>query len=598
MTSRFCFPGQVPGPTSGPLITTLTVAFTQPAAQGTVTATFTSTATFFPGDAQHVEIVGGGDYTVHSVVDTTHAVLTNTGLTGNAAPASTVFAPASVVVVQAVSVVGQTGGGGSTVTQGPAAALSGAWPVEQTDGTNILGTASHPTRVDPTGTTPQPVTAAALPLPTGAATDANVTARLGTLGQKTSAGSAPVVIASDQPAIPIAGTAVVVGTVTANVGTTGGLALDATLTAGGTKAQQVDGAGNTLGTSTHPTRVDPTGTTAQPITAAALPLPTGAAQDSTLTARLGTLGQKTSAGSAPVVLASDQSPLPISGAADVVPATQNITTVDVASTTTVGFNNQGLVTGTPTVGSAATFSLASAELVRAMISGTWTGTLQAEGSIDGGVTWIALSCHVPTGTLQQSNTFTGNCVFESTVGGCTTFRLRATAAMTGTATVLVVESKNAAVTHTSNAQRLADAAGAATANVKAGSTAATLADAGLVVQSSPVPTGTWYSQLGVVSGVMKASAGNLRTVHGVNRSTTVSLLYLQFFNQTTGPSGSPAVFAEFPVPSLGQVELGTEFFGTNGVAFGTGIAWGWSTTTGTFTVYGTAADVSFQGVSF
>jgi hypothetical protein len=51
------------------------------------------------------------------------------------------------------------GGGGGTVTanQGLAAALAGAWPVELTDGTNLLGALAHPLRVDPTGTTTQPV---------------------------------------------------------------------------------------------------------------------------------------------------------------------------------------------------------------------------------------------------------------------------------------------------------------------------------------------------------------------------------------------------------------------------------------------------------
>ena len=48
-------------------------------------------------------------------------------------------------------------GGYTQANQGTAAALAGAWPVEQTDGTNVLGTSSHPTRVDPTGTTTQPV---------------------------------------------------------------------------------------------------------------------------------------------------------------------------------------------------------------------------------------------------------------------------------------------------------------------------------------------------------------------------------------------------------------------------------------------------------
>lgn len=51
-------------------------------------------------------------------------------------------------------------GGSITSNQGIAAALSGAWPVEVTDGTNVLGTSTHPIRIDPTGTTTQPVSIA------------------------------------------------------------------------------------------------------------------------------------------------------------------------------------------------------------------------------------------------------------------------------------------------------------------------------------------------------------------------------------------------------------------------------------------------------
>jgi hypothetical protein len=45
----------------------------------------------------------------------------------------------------------------ATATQGTPNTLANAWPVEMTDGTNVLGTSAHPVRVDPTGTTTQPV---------------------------------------------------------------------------------------------------------------------------------------------------------------------------------------------------------------------------------------------------------------------------------------------------------------------------------------------------------------------------------------------------------------------------------------------------------
>jgi hypothetical protein len=52
-----------------------------------------------------------------------------------------------------------------------------ALPVQLRDTSgNEIGTSSHPVRVDPTGTTTQPVSAATLPLPSGAATDSSVQA--------------------------------------------------------------------------------------------------------------------------------------------------------------------------------------------------------------------------------------------------------------------------------------------------------------------------------------------------------------------------------------------------------------------------------------
>jgi hypothetical protein len=76
-----------------------------------------------------------------------------------------------------------------------------------------------------------------------------------------------------------------------------------------------------FGTSGNPIRIDPTGATTQPVSAVSLPLPTGAATettlasrlaDSTFTTRINTLGQKTMANSTPVVLASDQTVIPVS----------------------------------------------------------------------------------------------------------------------------------------------------------------------------------------------------------------------------------------------------------------------------------------------
>jgi hypothetical protein len=124
------------------------------------------------------------------------------------------------------------------------------------------------------------------------------------------------------------------------------------------------------------------------------------------------------------------------------PATQNITAQDTNTTSTTVANGQTFFTGTPTAGSAATFTLASQETVTVQVTGTWTGTLQAESSMDGGTTYTVLP--IQQGTYQSA--WTQNFKGTGNVGGTTQFRIRATAAWTGTATVKVVTSSNPYVT--------------------------------------------------------------------------------------------------------------------------------------------------------
>lgn len=116
-----------------------------------------------------------------------------------------VMAASSPVVIAsnqtAVPVSGTITVTSTTANQGTPAAVASSWPVEVTDGTNVLGTSAHPLRTDPTGSTIQPVS----------------------------------------------------GTVTANVGTTGGLALDATLTGGGQKSQVTDGTNSAAVVNAAPT---------------------------------------------------------------------------------------------------------------------------------------------------------------------------------------------------------------------------------------------------------------------------------------------------------------------------------------------------------
>ena len=146
-------------------------------------------------------------------------------------------------------------------------------------------------------------------LPTGAATETTISAinaKLSSLGQKTSANSTPVVLASDQSSLSIT------GAVTANLGTLNGAALDSSLS----KLNIAQGAA--IGTNTGPL-VQVLSSTSAPtyITGTINPLTQTLAgslrtdNTSWLGSIAPTVGSKTSANSIPVVIASDQSSIPV-----------------------------------------------------------------------------------------------------------------------------------------------------------------------------------------------------------------------------------------------------------------------------------------------
>ena len=229
--------------------------------------------------------------------------------------------------------------------QGVPNTLVNAWPVKITDGVIVLGTAANPVRVDPTGTTTQPVSAISLPLPTGAATEATLLTRaseatlltrateatlatraseatlvaingkLNSLGQKTMAGSVPVVLASDQSVVSVSVTSIVPTTVDQGdqgthaerwmVGLSDGVgfispATDRILATSPFSIRLSDGA----------VFYDAAKTTQLPVALV------GGRLDTNLGAWLGstapTVGQKVMASSVPVVIASDQSPIAVS----------------------------------------------------------------------------------------------------------------------------------------------------------------------------------------------------------------------------------------------------------------------------------------------
>lgn len=232
-----------------------------------------------------------------------------------------------------------------------------------------------------------------------------------------------------------------IGQVTANAGTnlnTSALALSASQTNGTQKTQTVDGSGNVVG---------------------------------------------------PLMSVSGVNYLPVSPPIDVSSAPINVTTQDLVSTTAIGFANQSLITGTPTAGSAASYTVNSIQTVMVLISGTWTGTLSVEVTEDG-IVWEPRGIHV-VGTSTFASNITANVAGSMNAAGKSGVRLRATAAMTGTAVVKIVMSDNPSNFYVANSLKLVD--GSATPNVntlaiKAGSVSAATTDTGAVVALRPDST--------------------------------------------------------------------------------------------------------------
>ena len=153
------------------------------------------------------------------------------------------------------------------------------------------GTSANPVRVDPTGTTPQPVSAASLPLPTGAATEATLATRLAeaTFTGRFSAAYLDADAIADQTTTAMHGQMYGYNGVTwdrLRSSIANGLAVDVTRIQGSVAV-----------TNAGLTNID-------------VALSTRLAE-ATFTGRINTLGQKTMANSTPVVLPSDQAAIPV-----------------------------------------------------------------------------------------------------------------------------------------------------------------------------------------------------------------------------------------------------------------------------------------------
>lgn len=166
---------------------------------------------------------------------------------------------------------------------------------------------------------------------------------------------------------------------------------------------------------------------------------------------------------------------------DTAPATQNVTVQDTGSTTTAQANGQSIITGSATAGSTASFTVTSQDSIEILVSGTWTGTLSNEISFDGGTSWFTRGVK-QTGSSYIASAFTQNFQASGNITGVTNVRIRATAAVTGTAVCKVIMSDNHYVSIVTNPLTLRDFSVQSIQNsIKAASTLPLATDTALVV---------------------------------------------------------------------------------------------------------------------
>jgi hypothetical protein len=402
--------------------------------------------------------------------------------------------------------------------------------------------------------TTQPVSAVSLPLPSNAAQETG--GHLAAIDTSTS--SINTKITTTANGIKVDGSAVtqpVSGTVTANAGTnlnTSALSTSANQT-NGTQTTQINQGGNTAIVSVAG---------AQKVDGSAVTQPVSG-----------------------TVTTNQQS--------DSSPSTINVTIIDSGSTTTAQANGQNAITGTCTVNACASFSVPNNAAIEVQVTGTWTGTLESDVSMDSGVTWYTRGLK-QTGSPYLASSFTQNFEGGLNFGGMTNYRIRATAAMTGTATVKVVASINLASIIVSNPLTLRDSTTQTISNtIKAASTSPVATDTAIVVAQSPngnqataanqtngtqqtsvIPSSSISTYSACYNGLtipaaptdiyyMLGSATKTVTISRVQISgteTTVAMRLFSFITRSTADSGGTCVAATTgPLDQNNAVATATSF---------------------------------------
>lgn len=286
--------------------------------------------------------------------------------------------------------------------------------------------------IDSKLTNPLPVSAALLPLPTGASTAANQTTGNASLSSIDSKLTSPLTVTGPLTDTQLRATPVPVsGTVTANAGS-------------GTFATSASQSGTWNITNISGTVSLPTGASTSALQTS------GNASLASIDTKTPALGQTAMAASTPVALASDQTPFSDRTAAGSLVNTNDTVTVSCKGCGTVSLQ----------------------------LTGTWTGTVTFEGTVDGTNFFTVLAAPRDNSSSASAVSTSSNTIRAVWAAGLASFRVRFSTASSGTVVATLIASPGSSLVQINSvaaANTLVGAVQNGTWTVQPGNTANTTA---------------------------------------------------------------------------------------------------------------------------
>lgn len=216
--------------------------------------------------------------------------------------------------------------------------------------------------------------------------------------------------------------------------------------------------------------------------------------------------------------------------------------------------NLNPATGVPTAASFIQLpQTADYDTVAIQVSGTYTGALSLQGTVDG-VNWVTLGgaqalTNINSGAQTANIASAAVGIFQADVSGFQSVRVSALAAVTGTAVVAIAGTAQSGVVGIDTPVQLASGATA------------------LITQPSPSAINI-NSAASTNATSSKATAGSLFEISATNM--TASAKYLKLYNKATAPTvGTDVPVLTITIPANSEKSYE---FGANGKRFTTGIA--------------------------